>query len=338
MPTVFWSGTFDRCGRRVLSRMEAAMESATPATEVIFVFDGAAPPAPAWLDRPGVTVVKTGTRSGPSAARNAAARAASGRILLFVDADVELAADALDRIHAAFESDPDLVALFGTYDDEPPGLSVTSNFRNLLHHHTHASHPGEASTFWSGCGAIRAAEFHDLGGFDDTYDRPCIEDIELGMRIAGNGGRIVLDPGLRCKHLKQWTLTSMVFTDVVHRATPWTRLIVTSGRMPGTLNLDWRGRMSGILSIAVLASVAVTPFAPSMAWVSLVCGLTVVGLNLDFYRLCAEKRGLGFAISAIALHWLYFAYSSITFGVVAAHECWLRLSRPSERRHPAPAK
>jgi hypothetical protein len=338
MPTVFWSGTFDRCGRRVLSMMEEAMEAAKLATEVIFVFDGAAPPAPAWLDRPGVTVVKTGTRSGPSAARNAAARAASGRILLFVDADVELAADAVDRIHTAFESDPDLVALFGTYDDEPPGLSVTSNFRNLLHHHTHASHPGEASTFWSGCGAIRAAAFHDIGGFDDTYDRPCIEDIELGMRIAGNGGRIVLDPDLRCKHLKQWTLTSMVFTDVVHRATPWTRLIVRNGRMPGTLNLDWRGRISGVLSIAVLASVAATPFAPSAAWISLACGLTVIALNVDFYRLCAEKRGLGFAVSAIALHWLYFAYSSITFGVVAAHECWLWLSRPSERRHPAPAK
>jgi transposase len=30
-----------------------------------------------------------------------------------------------------------------------------SRFRNLLHHHTHTTHPGPACTFWAGCGAVR---------------------------------------------------------------------------------------------------------------------------------------------------------------------------------------
>ena len=72
MPTVFWSGTFERCGRRVLSMLDGTKA----AVEVVFAFDGSAPPAPAWMDHPAVTVVKTGSRSGPAAARNAAARAA----------------------------------------------------------------------------------------------------------------------------------------------------------------------------------------------------------------------------------------------------------------------
>lgn len=329
MPTIFWSGTFERCSRRLL----AVIGSGKTCAEVVVAFDGPAPPRPAWLEQPGVTVVQTGKRSGPAAARNRAAQAASGRILMFVDADVELAADAIDRIQAAFEADPDLVGLFGTYDDEPPGHGVASHFRNLLHHYTHTSHPGRACTFWSGCGAIRTAEFLDIGGFDETYSNPCVEDIELGMRIAATGGRIVLDPTVRCKHLKQWTMASMVVADVVHRAAPWTRLIMHSGNLPVALNIDWRGRLSGICSVLLLVCLAVTPVASPAAWAAVACGLAVIGMNFDFYRLCAAKRGVGFAVSAIALHWLYFVYASLTFAVVAAHELWLGFGRSTACPH-----
>lgn len=328
MPTIFWTGTFERCARRVLSLLDETTANA----EVVFVFDGSPPPAPAWLDRPGVTIVKTGTRSGPAVARNLAAESARGEVLFFVDADVELAADAIDRVHAAFAADPDLVGLFGAYDDEPAAVSLTSTFRNLLHHHTHVSNPGTAGTFWSGCGAMRTTAFLDVGGFDEKFAYPSVEDIELGMRVAANGGKILLAPDVRCKHLKHWTLASMVITDIVHRATPWTRLIMNSRELPATLNLDWRGRLSGICSVLLAACLAVAVFAPVALWAALACGLVVVALNSGFYGLCARKRGVGFAVASFALHWLYFVYSSLTFGVVTLHELWLR-----SRRSAAPA-
>jgi len=325
MPTIFWTGTFERCARRVLSLLDVTAANA----EVVFVFDGAPPPTPAWLDRPGVRIVKTGTRSGPAIARNLAAESAQGDVLLFVDADVELAADAIDRVHAAFTADPDLVGLFGAYDDEPAADGLVSTFRNLLHHHTHVSHPGRAGTFWSGCGAMRTMAFHDIGGFDEELAYPSVEDIELGMRVAANGGRILLTPDVQCKHLKRWTLASMVVTDIVHRATPWTRLIIKSHELPATLNLDWRGRLSGLCSVLLTVCLAVAMLVPVALWAALACGLVVVAINNDFYRLCLRKRGIGFATSSIALHWLYFVYSSLTFGVVALHELWQRSKRSS---------
>jgi len=315
MPTVFWSGTFERCAERILSLMSVS----TSNVEVVFVFDGDAPAAPAWLDRPGVTIVTTGVRSGPAVARNLAAQSARGEILFFVDADVEIAPDAIERVQAAFDAEPDMVGLFGAYDDEPAADGIASVFRNLLHHHTHVSNPGEASTFWSGCGAIRTAAFLDVGGFDEKYAFPSVEDIELGMRIAANGGRIVLVPELLCKHLKRWTVASMVITDIVHRARPWTHLIMNSRELPATLNLDWRGRLSGICSILLAGCLVAAAFTPIALWMALSCGLALIALNNDFYRLCLRKRGLGFAFSAAALHWLYFAYSCLTFGVVATY-------------------
>jgi len=315
MPTVFWSGTFERCAQRILTLISASASN----VEVVFVFDGDAPAAPAWLDRSGVTIVTTGVRSGPAVARNLAAQSARGEILFFVDADVELAPDAIECVQAAFDAEPDMVGLFGAYDDEPAADGIASVFRNLLHHHTHVSNPGEAGTFWSGCGAIRTAAFLDVGGFDEKYAFPSVEDIELGLRIAANGGRIVLVPELLCKHLKRWTVASMVITDIVHRTRPRTHLIMNSRGLQATLNLDWRGRLSGICSILLAGCLIAAAFSPIALWMALSCGLALIALNNDFYRLCLRKRGLGFAFSAAALHWLYFVYSCLAFGIIATY-------------------
>jgi cellulose synthase/poly-beta-1,6-N-acetylglucosamine synthase-like glycosyltransferase len=328
MPTVFWTGTFERCARRVLSLLDETAANA----EVIFAFDGVAPPTPTWLDRPGVRIVKTDTRSGPAIARNLAATAARGSILFFIDADVELAADAIDRVHSAFGSDPDLVGLFGAYDDEPVGHSAASVFRNLLHHHTHVSHRGTIGSFWSGCGAIRTEAFLDVGGFDETLAHPTAEDIEFGMRVTDNGGRIVLDPKLRCKQLRQWTLASMVVDDVVHRAKPWAQLIVNSRHMPATLNLDWRARLSGICAVLFVACMMATPFLHAAAGAALACGLALIVMNQGFYRLCLRKRGLGFAVASFAMHTLFLVYSALTFAVVVLQELAFASGRPVSRR------
>src|SRR3989442_4727279 len=84
-------------------------------------------------------VVEDDSLPGPGAARNAGATRATGDVLVFVDADVVVHRDAFRRIRAAFDSDPDLTAIFGSYDDAPAADGVVSGFRNLLHHHVHSS-------------------------------------------------------------------------------------------------------------------------------------------------------------------------------------------------------
>ena len=214
MPTIGWKEPFGICIRAALAVLGSQ-------DEALVVFDGPPPPAPAWLLHSRVDLLSTGRRSGPAAARNRAAQQARDDILLFVDADVELHPDAMERIRAHFDADPELAAVFGSYDDRPAAPGVVSRFRNLLHHHTHSSHPGPATTFWAGCGAVRRQAFLDLGGFDaNTYKRPCVEDIEFGLRLSDAGGRILLDPAIQGTHQKRWSLGSMVVTDIGQRAIP----------------------------------------------------------------------------------------------------------------------
>ena len=312
MPTISWDGAFVAA----VSRCVEQVDIAGGAVELIVVFDGEPPPAPEWLVRTGVRIIATGDRLGPARARNLAAVEAEGDVLLFVDADVELAADTVERIRTRFAADPDLIAVFGCYDDEPRCTGIVSQYRNLLHHHTHATHPGAANTFWSGCGAIRRAEFQDLGGFNEGFRFPSVEDIELGMRVTEAGGRVLLDPAVRCKHAKSWSFVSMVYTDIVHRARPWTHLMAARRTLAPVLNVDWRSRVSGALAVTALVATLLSIRWPRAGWVACACLAFLALLNTGFYRLCLRKHGLHFMLAAMALHWLYFVYSSITFAVI----------------------
>ena len=150
-----------------------------------------------------VIVVDEPAGVGPASARNAGATKASGSILVFVDSDVLVHPDAFTRIRAAFTRDPDVCAVFGSYDDAPSAHGVVSTFRNTLHHYVHQGSPGAATTFWAGLGAVRRDAFAAVDGFDDWRFRvPSVEDIELGLRLAAAGGHIRLDPSIQGTHLK----------------------------------------------------------------------------------------------------------------------------------------
>ena len=252
---------------------------------------------------------------GVCAARNTGADRAGGDVLVFVDSDVEVHTDALARIRAAFADDPGLTAVFGSYDDAPPGGTVAA-FRNLLHHHVHHRGAGPASTFWSGLGAIRRDAFLAAGGFDgERFPHPSIEDVDLGARLVADGARIVLDPAIQGTHLKAWTLRSMVRTDFARRGVPWVALLLRSGQRreagagpadadhAGTssaataLNLGWRHRASAAACATGVAGVLLR--RPLAAVAAL---LVLLGANRDFYVLLARRRGVAEAVAGVGLH------------------------------------
>jgi GT2 family glycosyltransferase len=248
-----------------------------------------------------VIVVESAPGPGPAAARNAGAERAGGDVLVFVDSDVLPHRDVFRRIRAAFDADPELAAIFGSYDDSPEAPGVVSGFRNLLHHFVHQQSGGEAATFWAGLGAIRRDVFARAGGFDaDRYTEPSIEDIELGMRLAARGARMKLDPTLQGTHLKRWTLKEMVRTDFHGRGVPWVALLARNSAAPTGLNLGWRHRLSAAASIALVASLAAR--RPRQAAVALGA---FVALNASFYTLLLKRRGSAQAALGVGLHALH---------------------------------
>ena len=295
--------------------------STFPVLETIVVDDGSSDGSAEIARRRGAIVLSTGVRGGPARARNRGARAARGGILLFLDADVAIHPDTIERAVATLAGDASVAAVIGSYDDAPAAPNFLSQYKNLQHCFVHRNGRREACTFWSGCGAIRRPVFLQAGGFTESYALASIEDVELGYRLVRAGRRIVLDKLVLAAHLKRWTLPALLRSDIFERAVPWTRLIVDTRCLPDDLNVRWSQRVSALLALALVAvlpagmlRVSAVPYL----WAALALWLSIVAGNLSFYRFLASKRGLLFAVMAMPFHFAYLVYSAVVFVLAGA--------------------
>lgn len=301
--------------RRCLQGISA---SDAPPFEVIVVADGYSDGSWQAADEFGARVVFLAQCRGPARARNLGARAASGELLLFIDSDVVVSPEAVGMVAGAFRHDPGLAALFGSYDDQPSAGNFLSQYKNLFHHYVHQSAGEDASTFWSGCGAVRRDVFEELSGFSEDYDRPSIEDIEFGCRLKRRGHRIRLLKGLRVKHLKRWGVVSLLRADFLYRALPWSLLILREGRMPNDLNLKTSTRLSVATVYLLTASLLLGMHQPKWLILAVPCILALLAFNHDLYRFFMDKRGFAFALVAVPWSWFYFFYSGLAFSLALA--------------------
>lgn len=247
--------------------------------ECIVVDDASTDATPEVARKLGATVIALEKNAGPAKARNIGARQATGDVVFFIDSDVVAKPDTIERVAEAFDSDPTLDGLIGSYDDQPGSRDFLSQYKNLMHCYVHQNGRRKASTFWSGCGALRRDLFLEMNGFDETYERPCIEDIELGYRLMMQRRNVMLDPGLQVKHLKRWTFWGLIKTDIFDRGIPWTELILRDRHMPDDLNVQISQRVSVAVMFLLVALAFVAAFrhaeyflVPTFALLFLVLG------------------------------------------------------------------
>jgi glycosyltransferase involved in cell wall biosynthesis len=287
--------------------------------ELVVVIDGDDPDLRATADEIATAVESMPERGGPARARNRAAELTDRAILFFVDSDVEVPPGTIATVATLFNSTPAPAAIIGSYDDAPGHPGFFSQYRNLLHHYVHQHGRADASTFWSGCGAMLRSAFVEVGGFDEGFVDPSIEDIELGSRLRRAGFTIRLVKELQVKHLKHWRLSGMLATDLWRRAVPWTELMLRDGQLVNDLNVKTRDRCSVALAFllaALLAAAVVWPEALAIAGATMAA---LGGLNFGFFRFLASRRGIFFALAAMPVYWLYLLICGMGFAIG-----WLR--------------
>ena len=87
--------------------------------EMIVVDDGSTDNSVAIAQKFGAKILHTNGRKGPGAARNLGAKAAKGDYLCFIDADCEVEENTISLLAEKLKLQPQIDALFGSYDDAP---------------------------------------------------------------------------------------------------------------------------------------------------------------------------------------------------------------------------
>lgn len=299
----------------LVSCLGAIVASQDPSWELIVVNDASTDSSLLIAQEIGATIVNLPIQQGPAAARNSGAQIAQGEYLCFIDADCEVNAATFPRLVQILKQNPEIAAVFGSYDDAPKATSFVAQYKNLSHHYVHQTAKEEASTFWAGCGAIQRSIFLRIGGFDvDLFPRPSVEDIDLGYRLRLAGYQIHLAKEVQVKHHKVWSFWSLLKTDICDRGIPWTQLLLRyrSGLI-NDLNLRVSNRFSVVLVYLLLLCLPISVYQSKAILLMLLVIAVLVTLNLDTYQFFYHHRSFGFTIRAVFMHWLYYFYSGLSF-------------------------
>lgn len=317
----------------------AALRETLPATLVaagdnarVLVVDAGSTDDTAEVARAlGAEVVPVDAGTGPAGARNAGVEAASeAQVVLFLDPDCAPTPDAVTVVRAAFGDRPELAALAGAWIEGPSEAGFFTRYARLRHGHGPRGR-ADAAAFWAGCGAVRRDAFRTVGGFDaERYPEAAIEDLELGLRLKGEGP-VRHAPDLKVRRGTPRSLAGLVRADVGRRLVPGARLALERRAFAQVLDPWWVHRLSAALSPFVLAAVAVFPVALVLRWIpTFFLSAAVLGVSALLHRrLLADATRAGgplFAIGGWLFHQVQLLYAGATVAFVAL-ERWLAARR-----------
>lgn len=201
-----------------LGQLGRCAEAARDAeVEIVVVDNGSGDDTAAVAAAHGARVVSEPSRRGVAPARNAGAAATEGDVLVFVDADVTLPDDALERI-ARELADPDCIG--GAFDtDYRPRRRAVRAYLGFWRGVSRVTQMAQGA-----CQFCSRDAFVELGGYDERFWMG--EDGEFWWRLRrlarGRGGRAEYIRDLRvvpsCRRFDQWpvwrtlVMTNPLFT------------------------------------------------------------------------------------------------------------------------------
>jgi GT2 family glycosyltransferase len=185
------ASTLERC-------LVALAEQTVTAGEVIVVDDGSSDETAEIAGRMGAEVIAQ-DHAGAGAARNLGARAASGDLLLFTDADCVPVPEWVERLVQTLDRNGIAAARGITTSEQPEPaarfaqLEYDEKYRQLARHDS-----VELVATYSA--AYRRDMFWRFGGFDEGFAGATSEDQELSFRLADAGLKIAFVPSAAVHH------------------------------------------------------------------------------------------------------------------------------------------
>lgn len=194
--------------------------------------------------------------SGRAAARNAGVNAAEGKLLLFIDGDMEFDCG-LVMGHQAEYSDAEIVVLGRVvYKKSLPCKGYRNYIETRGAHKLPPETPIPGRYFWSGHVSMPKDIFIRVGGFDEHFQVYGGEDIDIGMRIVSQGFQIKYLPELVTEHLHIRSLDNVLSMAREYGSRSIPLLVNKHPALFFELKLDWlqKGGVLGFIRRLIVSS------------------------------------------------------------------------------------
>jgi GT2 family glycosyltransferase len=251
-----------------------------------------------------VALVATGGTRSAAAARNRGAKGFAGRFLLFIDADVIVEPQCIQKLIEPLRN-RQAEATVGNYSRNVEGLTYSARYKQLYISRIYERRAGYLrNEFWTGVGAINADTFRALNGFDPKLAGAGGEDTELGIRMTRRGLRILAVPDAIGHHRRSLSLGQLFRND-------WRKglAVARSHFRHDTVHLDNRHATSrDILAVVAAVLMLGTPLlvlGPPFVVVAIAAPLLAVylGLRADILKSFALE-GAWFLSRALGIMYL----------------------------------
>ncbi|WP_103502237.1 MULTISPECIES: glycosyltransferase family 2 protein [unclassified Streptomyces] len=301
--------------------VDAALRQTYEPLEVIVVDDHSTDDSLEIARRRDVTVLQTPRNSGVAVARNTGAAAASGEVLFFVDSDVALRPDAVEKAVEELLAHPEYGAVCGIYEDQPLIRdSVVEECRVLQAYCWRMESLGTVSFLFSSLTAIPRSVFQRVGPFNPRLRQT--EEVEYGERMSEHY-QIRVTPHVLGRH------------DDDHRLLPLLRKLFRRARLRVPLFARRRRFAKGfetasrsLAAVAALGAVVTLPLVlAGPAWLLVpvaLAGLSVAG-DPSMYRYVLKRRGPRFLVVFTAV--AFATNVAISTGIAAGALQWLVSAR-----------
>ncbi len=314
-----------------------------PPDELIVVDDASTDDTAAIAAAAGATVLRQPRNLGPAAARNRGAAAATGALLVLLDADVCVPPDALARAAAFLESDAaardGVRALSAVYSADPPTRGFASRYLNHKQRAFQLAQPALADTAWTAFFMVWRETFAAAGGFDTAQRRAAADDLVLGCRIRAQGHRLAFLHSLEVDHHKETSVAGVLRFHFVHgrefaRALPRHRDLLPDKPRQSSRSIG--NALLGIVLVPQLGALALGPRGPAAAGIALTLGVAAAW-NGDFLRTVAAAEGRRAAAASLPLLLAEGIASATGTAAGLAEQAPRRLAARLRRRIPEPA-
>jgi glycosyltransferase involved in cell wall biosynthesis len=266
-------------------------------------------------------IVRNESNRGVTYSRNRAMALARAPLLLFVDADIRLYPDTIEKLVGRLAASGADVAE-GIYSDTAldPGL-FSDYYAMLVHHSFLAAQPRAYNVFNGWCALSRRDVMDRLGGHAVVAKGVEIENESLGRRIVARGYRLILDPGIAVDHHRGGLRKLLfIFTSRVYW---WVKIFFADGwHFESALTT----RSFAFATLCLPAALLALAFGRTTLWGQVVAGILTAGFFAGygpFLAFVCRRRGAPFAAwSAI----LGFSFS-LVISLSAAYSCAEELLR-----------